>query len=205
MNNIWFSADLHLNHARILDLCDRPYDNVEAMNDDLLHRWNSLIDDDDLVFILGDLAMGQRTESVPLFAEFNGRKLLIAGNHDHVWGHSKQAQGERSQEWFDLYQKQGGIQGVSDELATTLNGQVVQMCHFPYAGDSQDEDRYLEARPEDVGRWLLHGHVHTEWRQRGRMINVGVDAWGGYPVGINTLERLMRNGEQDRQPLDWKS
>lgn len=203
MPDVWFSADLHLNHDNIIGFCNRPYDDVVEMNKDLLRRWNTCVADDDLVYVLGDLAMGPRKESVPLFAQFNGRKILVAGNHDHVWEHSKQAQSDRRQEWFDLYQKQGGIAGVSDHLATAIGSRVVHMSHFPYAGDSHEEDRYLEARPPDTGHWLIHGHVHTEWRQRGRMINVGVDAWNGYPVHITMLEDMINEGEQNLDRFPW--
>ena len=41
--------------------------------------------------------------------------------------------------------------------------------------------RYIEHRPDDDGGWLLHGHVHEKWRQNGRQINVGVDAWNFAP------------------------
>ena len=49
----------------------------------------------------------------------------------------------------------------------------------------------------------LHGHVHEKWRQRGRMINVGVDAWGGYPVTDTHLATLITAGENDLRPLPW--
>jgi calcineurin-like phosphoesterase family protein len=68
------------------------------------------------------------------------------------------------------------------------------LCHFPYEGDSQDRDRHLEHRPLDRGGWLLHGHVHDRWRQRGRMINVGVDVHGYRPVAEDAVAALMAGG-----------
>src|SRR5690606_33637800 len=86
---------------------------------------------------------------------------------------------------------------------TVPGGHDVAACHFPYRGDWGDTDRYVEQRPVDDGRWLLHGHVHEKWRQRGRMINVGVDAWGGRPVDEETLAALVADGERDLPPLPW--
>lgn len=61
---------------------------------------------------------------------------------------------------------------------------------------------YLEFRPADHGGWLSHGHVYEKWRQNGRMINVGVDAWGGYPVDETNLVGLIGEGT-DRPPPPW--
>jgi hypothetical protein len=33
---IWFTADLHLGHRNIVDYCNRPFRDVEAMNDALM-------------------------------------------------------------------------------------------------------------------------------------------------------------------------
>lgn len=68
------------------------------------------------------------------------------------------------------------------------------VAHFPYRGDSHDWDRFVDCRPADRGRWLLYGHVHERWLQRGRMINVGVDAWSYRPVSEEELSRLLVSG-----------
>lgn len=70
--------------------------------------------------------------------------------------------------------------------------------HYPYAGDSQDgPDRYTERRPADEGGWLLHGHVHHQWRVNGRQINVGVDVWDFAPVSAETLLGIIADVESD--------
>lgn len=76
--------------------------------------------------------------------------------------------------------------------------------HFPYYGDSHDQDRYGEFRPVDRGLWLVHGHVHEKWRQMGRMINVGVDAWGGFPIAEERLLELIAGGPAELPPLPWR-
>ena len=63
--------------------------------------------------------------------------------------------------------------------------------HFPYEGDSHDEDRFTRWRPVDDGAWLLHGHVHTSWQVNGRQINVGVDVWDYAPVSEAALAALI--------------
>jgi calcineurin-like phosphoesterase family protein len=44
--------------------------------------------------------------------------------------------------------------------------------------------------------WLGHGHIHEKWRLRGRMINVGVDAWDFTPAAEEIVAGLM-----DKAPL----
>ena len=46
----------------------------------------------------------------------------------------------------------------------------------------------------------LHGHVHERWRQSGRMINVGVDAWDHRPVPEDAVAALIAGGPADRPP-----
>lgn len=66
--------------------------------------------------------------------------------------------------------------------------------HFPYEGDSRAEDRYVDWRPLDRGRVLLHGHVHSSWRTNGRMINVGVDVWDFAPISEQQIIELVGTG-----------
>jgi len=42
----------------------------------------------------------------------------------------------------------------------------VLLSHFPYGGDSHDEDRYAQFRLRGEGIPLLHGHVHEPFRER---------------------------------------
>ena len=60
--------------------------------------------------------------------------------------------------------------------------------------DSRYDLKFAEHRPKDDGSWLLHGHIHEKWRQNGRQINVGVDAWDFAPVSDDTLCEVIRSG-----------
>ena len=111
---------------------------------------------------------------------------------------------DRRDHWVQRYLDVGGFVELHDgEVECTLADRTLRLCHFPYEGDHGDEDRYPEHRPIDDGRWLLHGHVHEEWRQRGRMINVGVDAWAGQPVSEEQLAELIDAGERNLDRRAW--
>jgi calcineurin-like phosphoesterase family protein len=190
----WFTADLHLGHANIIGYCDRPFAGAEAMNQSLVEGWNDTVGADDTVWVLGDVALGRMAETLALVSLLNGRKLLLAGNHDRCWtGHGKRAKG-----WTERYLDAGFAEVHQGHIPLRVAGHDVLVCHFPYRGDSHDRDRYVEHRPPDRGQWLLHGHVHEQWRRRGRMINVGVDVWGYRPVSEQAIAELLAEAPTDR-------
>lgn len=86
MSNIFFTADLHFGHSKMLDILDadgnkiRPWDNVEEMNEAIIESWNKTVNDGDKVYIVGDFSMGRRYISSAM--RLNGKLILIKGNHD---------------------------------------------------------------------------------------------------------------------------
>ena len=82
MNRIYFISDLHLSHNNIIKYCNRPYENVEAMNNDIIKRWNSVVSKNDTVWVLGDIGLGKKENIKKLLLQLNGHKKLIMGNHD---------------------------------------------------------------------------------------------------------------------------
>lgn len=192
----WFTSDLHLGHANIIEYSSRPFDSVDAMNRALIARWNEVVADDDEVWMLGDFALGKIADTLPLVAELAGRKVLLTGNHDRCWpGHGRRAEG-----WHERYLEAGFDEIRHGDMSIGVGEHESLACHFPYRGDSHDRDRFVDSRPADRGRWLLHGHVHERWLQRGRMINVGVDAWNYRPVKDAELSHLIDSGPVDRAP-----
>lgn len=77
---IYVISDLHLNHKNIIKYCNRPFDNVEDMNNTIINNWNEIVDKHDMVFLIGDLAFGKN--KAEWFKKLNGRIILIRGNHD---------------------------------------------------------------------------------------------------------------------------
>ena len=196
----FLTADLHFGHARIAEYTGRPFDSVDEMNDWLIDAWNERVDPSDDIFVLGDVALGHIADTLPLVAELNGTRHLVVGNHDRPF-----EPGPRRPEWQARYRQAGFATityGVRD-LDLGLD-EAVLACHFPYEGDSLGEERFEAQRPLDTGRRLVHGHMHGQYRRRGRMIDVGVDAWGGRPVAFEDVAALFSAAEQDVAPLPWR-
>jgi calcineurin-like phosphoesterase family protein len=189
----WFTADLHLGHARIIELCDRPFSNVDEMNSEIIRRWNTVVEDSDEVWVLGNVALGTIAETLPLVSQLKGRKILIPGNHDRCWTGNERVRPVDIQRYLDV--------GFTIMDGPRVHAEGWLLSHFPYAGDSQGEDRHLAHRPKDRGGWLIHGHVHNEWLVNGRQINVGVDRWGYYPASRAQIRSLMTLADGSR--MKW--
>lgn len=196
MSNTWFWSDIHFQHVNIRQYTERhlEWETLEEMNEGLIDNFNSVVDEDDLVYFLGDMCMGKIDESLPLISRLNGRKRLILGNHDRPFPGNKNAS-----KWFEKYDVYFEDIRIHDTII--VDGNVVEMNHFPREGDSHDVDRYTDFRPEDNGLWLLHGHCHSELALYGeRMAHVGIDAnWETYgveryhPIPIEAVAQLIRD------------
>lgn len=202
----FFTADLHLGHrniaryepgraqsAGVAALQASADDETQSRLDSfLINRWNEVVGPDDEVWLLGDACMGRLDRTIGQLGRLLGRIVLVPGNHDRVW-----AGDHRRDQWWNRY-LDAGIDEIVDGTATLelADGPVVDVDHFPYEGDSEDEDRYVDWRPKDNGRVLLHGHVHSSWRTNGRMINVGVDVWDYAPVPERRLVERLRSADE---------
>ena len=79
--SVFVISDLHLDHANIITYCQRPFDSVREMNEVLIKNWNNVVKPDDLVFFVGDMALGSSDEYI---AVLNGNIYFIWGNHDET-------------------------------------------------------------------------------------------------------------------------
>ena len=195
MGDLFFTSDLHLGHKNIIRLAGRPFNSTPEMNAWLLEAWNETVGEDATVFVLGDVVLGNRGDGLGVVSKMAGTKHLVVGNHDRCFGAPGQAAEQR-----DLA---GGFASVIHGTTLVDVGLAAPALvgHFPYRGDHPGvPDRHAGVRPEDEGRWLLHGHLHGQYRRRGRMIDVGVDAWAGRPVPVGRILEVI-NGKDDEVPV----
>lgn len=190
MSKTWYTSDWHLGHSNILvyessrieylGLSSSP--TVEEMNEGLVRLWNSQVEPDDEVYVIGDMCMGKVNETIEYVGRLNGTKHLILGNHDRPHpGTTRNA--EKRAEWERRYAEFFASQSIDG--AWKFDDVYCRVSHFPYGGvDHTEGERYnsdmiSQYTPVDNGRPLVHGHVHGLYQTRGPMFNVGIDAWGG--------------------------
>lgn len=163
----YFTADWHLGETR-LGMIHRPFDTTYQMAKCLLSRHNERVSSDDLVYVIGDVLFRDAdvNEWLPLVHRFNGRKVLIRGNHDrHI-----------SDEEFWNYFEEIIPEGEGIEL--DIEGIPCYLTHYPTQGRKD--------------RFNLVGHIHGSWKHQLNMLNVGVDVHHFCPVDIESIPRYLK-------------
>lgn len=69
---LWFTADHHFGHANIIEYTNRPFDNVEQMDEALITAWNDVVEDGDLVYHLGDFTLSDWPFAKSVLQRLNG-------------------------------------------------------------------------------------------------------------------------------------
>jgi len=78
-------SDLHLDHKNIIKFCDRPFKNVDEMNEAIVKNWNKTVGKEDTVFYLGDMSYGKGSRRAGYWLkQLNGNIVFIRGNHERL-------------------------------------------------------------------------------------------------------------------------
>ncbi len=169
---IYFTSDLHLGHANVITMNNRPFKNVDEMNKTIISNYNALISREDTVYILGDLTFKiPLDEANKLISELNGKKILVKGNHDRSYDES-------------LFEKIV----VYDEIAEY--GEHIILMHYPI----------MDWKRKFRGSIHLHGHIHSigmEYNLQCKKdsilrYDVGVDANNFYPISIKAIRDFIK-------------
>ena len=166
MSNIWFTSDTHFGHANIIRFSDRPFKDVQEMDEKLIANWNECVRPDDQVYHLGDFSFSR--DPIKVARRLMGIKYLILGNHDRI----KRLKG--CFEWIkDVYE------------IFLSNRKRIWLSHYPH-----------RAWPgSHKGNIHLYGHEHGNFKDYGRSTDVGVDCWDYYPVHLDTILEMMKGKE----------
>ena len=175
---IYFISDTHFGHVNVIRFCNRPYADVDEMNEALVSNWNARVRGNDTVYILGDLFF--RCENPQnILCRLRGKKKLLLGNHDGSWMHKVTIS--------DYFESVDTMLEVSD-------GQHgLTLCHYPMLS-------WKHARRS----YMIHGHIHNDtsadfWPllcARDHVLNACVEINGYQPV---TFDELLENNRI------WKS
>ena len=82
MQNIYCIGDHHFGHENIIEYVDRPFDDIEEMDNYMINSWNKVIDKDDIVYHHGDMFFCNRDRQFEIAKQLNGHIIIIKGNHD---------------------------------------------------------------------------------------------------------------------------
>lgn len=132
----FYIADWHYGHSNIVAFDNRPFKTANEMNDELIERWNKVVSNEDIVYILGDMFWCTPKVAIEVLDKLNGQKILVRGNHD-----------KRHTELDNKFKQ------VVDYLEVRDKDRHVVLCHYPIPCF---KNHYY-------GWYHLYGHVHNSF------------------------------------------
>lgn len=188
---IFITSDQHFFHYNIIEYCDRPFQDEYEMNEVMLNNWNETVNQEDVVFHLGDLTAGikERYDEVSdLVKKLNGKKYLIKGNHDHF-----------SNKWYKNH-----------DFIDVLEYKVINnvfLLHYPIFINNS----YLSAKIqkfyslceniyyEEECKYLIHGHSHIYHSTLKNTFNVSVDLHDFRPVLVDEIFEFFKENTTQKE------
>lgn len=182
---IFFTADPHFFHNNIIQYCNRPFKDRDEMNEALIANWNSVVTDNDQIYILGDFSFTGTEGTEKVLVRLNGKKFLIRGNHDHEKVISKVAQ-------YFVWIKDVYMLTVQDqnpyapEQAMSVypnKNQMIWLSHYAHKVWPQ----------QHYGVWHLFGHSHglNPDDPKTMSMDVGVDCTNYAPISYEDIKKKM--------------
>ena len=98
MVKTWVYSDPHFYHKIIVTFVNYdgtkvlPWSDAEVMTEEMIEWYNELVDDNDRVYILGDVAF-RNSDMHRAVGRLKGRKVLVPGNHEPP----------KMRQYFDLF------------------------------------------------------------------------------------------------------
>lgn len=187
MGKDFYISDLHFGHYNIIRYDNRPYNSVEEMDKALINNWNSVVSNDDVVWILGDISWYDDEKTAEIFKQLKGIKVLIKGNHDNIKSGSKISKCFTSvQDYAELYLNK------KDKIV---------MCHYPmpFWNGQFRNSVHLYGHIHNSHQWNIMENWLKELRQLQdiptRAYNVGcMMPWMNYTP--RTLEEIIEGYER---------
>ena len=178
---LFYTADLHLGHANIIKLCNRPFSSLLEMDETLIANWNARVTNGDTIYVIGDLMFRVASDPGTYLSRLKGKKRLISGNHDASWIKKTE---------ITKY-----FQSVERLSVISTGRHKVTLCHYPMMSFE--------------GEYLIYGHIHnhkndTYWpllRTMDNALNAGVEVNDYQPV---TFDELIENNRIFRGNTDYR-
>lgn len=156
---VFFTADTHFGDHRTINIWRRPFPDTATMDAFLIERWNAIVNDNDDVWHLGDVA--RRPGDVPrLLGLLRGTKHLIRGNNDPD-------ETLTAPDWAS----------VGDYAELEVGRRKLVLCHYAFRAWNGQHRGVIN----------LHGHSHGRLKPMPRQFDVGVDAQSFSPVTLDQI------------------
>lgn len=175
-NKIWFSSDLHLGHNRSFIYEPRGFTSVDEHDETIINNWNSIIEEEDEVYILGDLMLNDNEKGIQNLLRLNGKKHIVLGNHD-------------TDTRVALY-REHITTDIKHANKINYKGYHFYLSHFPTITSNIEKESLKQCTCN------LHGHTHDKrkfYKDIPFIYNVALDAHNNFPVLLDDIIEDMEN------------
>lgn len=168
---ILLTSDLHFGHDREFIWKARGYESVQAMNLAQVQKWNFAVDNEDDVYVLGDLMLGDPS-NIEFIKQLKGKIHIVLGNHDT-------ANREK------MYRELPNVVEVAEVgIRLKYKKHHFILTHYPMLTGNLENESLRQMTLN------LFGHTHQTtnfYNDMPFMYHVGVDSHNGYPVPLDCI------------------
>ena len=183
MSKIFLTSDTHFGHDREFLWGPRGFKSSREHDETIIANWNSVVGPEDIVYVLGDLMLGDNEWGRECVRRLNGRICLIRGNHD------------TPHRWYEFYRTIGdNIQFGNCAELINYRRYNFYLSHFPTLTGNLEKESLHQMTLN------LHGHTHSKskfFEDRPYMYNVALDANDNTPVLLDDIIDRMKEKVQE--------
>ena len=180
-DKIYLISDLHFGHDREFIWKVRGYESIAQMNDRQVEKWNAVVDNNDDVYVLGDVMLGD-SKNIEYIKQLNGKIHIILGNHDTLTREK-------------MYRELPNVVEVAEVgIRLKYKKHHFIMTHYPMMTGNLEKESLKQMSLN------LYGHTHqltNFYNDMPFMYHVGVDSHNGYPVLIDDIIKEMYQKVQE--------
>lgn len=168
MGKIYLISDTHFNHNKDFVYKARGFNSIEEMNEKIIENWNSIVTDEDTIYVLGDVIMGEDLQAgLRIISKLKGQKYLAYGNHD-------------TETKLKAFKTNHFFKDIQMGYRIKYGKRTYVLTHYPTVTTNGDDTRTIN----------LYGHTHQTtnfFEDRPYMYHIGVDSHNCTPVCIDDI------------------
>ena len=125
---IYFTSDLHFGHDKEFIYKPRGFNSIEDHDNTIIENWNNIVTEDDDVYVLGDLMLGDKEYGLNCLKRLRGKIHIVAGNHDTT-------------NKIDLYStKLNNVVEIKPIIILKYNKYKFYLSHYPTITSNLEKD-----------------------------------------------------------------
>ena len=177
MGRILASSDTHFGHDREFLWGPRGFRSSIEHDEAVIAAWNSVVKPEDIVYLLGDMMLGDSEYGKSCVRRLNGHIKLVRGNHD------------TDRRWNEVYTDLPNVELVGWSEVIHYRKYHFYLSHFPTLTGNLEKESLHQMTLS------LHGHTHSRdkfYEDRPYMYNVALDAHHNAPVLLDDIIEDMK-------------